>query len=154
VDRCRTASPAGTGSSAAVPNVAASGLNESLCTVYTGGTAFPDGGCLAANCVAYGRSSPPYFGLLELAFVDPLGSSGSNPIVGGAGGPSWENYSFSSGEPPIRYIASGVATATFDPATTSAVPEPAIWAMIVLGFAGLGFAGYRKTKITRTAFAA
>jgi hypothetical protein len=25
-----------------------------------------------------------------------------------------------------------------------AVPEPSTWAMMVLGFAGLGFAGYRK----------
>lgn len=28
----------------------------------------------------------------------------------------------------------------------TAVPEPATWAMMLLGFAGLGFAGYRKTK--------
>ena len=26
------------------------------------------------------------------------------------------------------------------------VPEPSTWAMLLLGFAGLGFAGYRKTK--------
>jgi hypothetical protein len=78
-----------------------------------------------------------------LAFDDPLGSPGSDSIVGGAGGPSWENYSFSSGEPPIRYIASGVATANLDPATTTAVPGPSTWAMMALGFAGLGFAGYR-----------
>jgi hypothetical protein len=28
----------------------------------------------------------------------------------------------------------------------AAVPEPSVWAMLVLGFAGLGFIGYRKTK--------
>ena len=28
----------------------------------------------------------------------------------------------------------------------SAVPEPSTWAMMLLGFAGLGYAGYRKTK--------
>jgi PEP-CTERM motif len=27
---------------------------------------------------------------------------------------------------------------------TLAVPEPSTWAMMALGFAGLGFAGYRK----------
>lgn len=28
----------------------------------------------------------------------------------------------------------------------AAAPEPSVWAMLVLGFAGLGFIGYRKTK--------
>jgi hypothetical protein len=40
-------------------------------------------------------------------------------------------------------------TGTFDkflafPAST--VPEPSTWAMMFLGFAGLGFVGYRKTR--------
>jgi hypothetical protein len=26
------------------------------------------------------------------------------------------------------------------------VPEPSTWAMMMLGFAGLGFAGYRKSR--------
>ena len=29
---------------------------------------------------------------------------------------------------------------------TGGVPEPSTWAMMLLGFAGLGFAGYRRTK--------
>jgi PEP-CTERM motif len=33
---------------------------------------------------------------------------------------------------------------------TSSVPEPSTWAMMVLGFAGLGFAGYRRTRKVRT----
>jgi hypothetical protein len=28
----------------------------------------------------------------------------------------------------------------------SAVPEPSTWAMMLLGFAGLGFAGYRTSR--------
>ncbi len=32
-----------------------------------------------------------------------------------------------------------------------AVPEPATWALMLLGFAGLGFAGYRKAKAGQTA---
>jgi hypothetical protein len=34
---------------------------------------------------------------------------------------------------------------------SDAVPEPATWAMMLLGFAGLGFAGYRKAKKARAA---
>ena len=30
--------------------------------------------------------------------------------------------------------------------TGSVVPEPSTWAMMLLGFAGLGFAGYRRTR--------
>jgi hypothetical protein len=30
--------------------------------------------------------------------------------------------------------------------TTGAVPEPSTWAMLLMGFAGLGFAGYRGRK--------
>jgi hypothetical protein len=30
--------------------------------------------------------------------------------------------------------------------TTQTVPEPSTWAMMIVGFAGLGFAGYRSAK--------
>jgi PEP-CTERM motif len=35
------------------------------------------------------------------------------------------------------------------PGTTAAVPEPATWAMLLLGFAGIGFAGYRRARELR-----
>ncbi len=38
--------------------------------------------------------------------------------------------------------------------TPFSTPEPSTWAMMLLGFAGLGFAGYRKAKTTRTALSA
>jgi hypothetical protein len=38
--------------------------------------------------------------------------------------------------------------------SSALVPEPSTWAMMLLGFAGLGFAGYRKTKSGRTNFSA
>jgi PEP-CTERM motif len=31
------------------------------------------------------------------------------------------------------------------------VPEPSTWAMMLLGFAGLGYAGYRRAKEPRAA---
>ena len=38
--------------------------------------------------------------------------------------------------------------------SVSAVPEVSTWAMMLLGFAGLGFAGYRQTKKQESSFAA
>ena len=34
----------------------------------------------------------------------------------------------------------------YSPAATSVVPEPSTWAMMLVGFAGLGFTGYRRAK--------
>jgi hypothetical protein len=31
-------------------------------------------------------------------------------------------------------------------ALTSTIPEPSTWSMMLIGFAGLGFAGYRKSR--------
>ena len=37
----------------------------------------------------------------------------------------------------LDYVMGGV---------TATAPEPSTWAMMILGFAGLGFAGYRKSR--------
>jgi hypothetical protein len=42
----------------------------------------------------------------------------------------------------VTFTGSGTFTGTMTPITTS-VPEPSTWAMMLLGFAGLGFMGYR-----------
>ncbi len=47
--------------------------------------------------------------------------------------------------------AGGLVGVTTRITTTSGVPEPSTWAMLMLGFAGLGFAGYRKAHSARTA---
>ena len=36
--------------------------------------------------------------------------------------------------------------ASIDVSSTPAVPEPSTWAMMLLGFTGLGFAGYRRSR--------
>jgi PEP-CTERM motif len=55
------------------------------------------------------------------------------------------------GPPPT-----GGAAPTFNAAFSlsgAAVPEPSTWAMMLLGFAGLGFAGYRRARMARPASA-
>ena len=45
------------------------------------------------------------------------------------------------------------ATNSFEITNISAVPEPSTWAMMILGFLGLGFLGYRKSsKVSASAF--
>jgi hypothetical protein len=54
------------------------------------------------------------------------------------------------GDPPTLSLnlpqGASVATASgvFDSFTS--VPEPSTWAMLLIGFAGLGFAGYRRAR--------
>ena len=44
--------------------------------------------------------------------------------------------------PNIELTITGSGTFAFG----GAVPEPSTWAMLVLGFAGLGLVGYRQTR--------
>jgi hypothetical protein len=46
-------------------------------------------------------------------------------------------------------IADGSGGFGFDLAIGGAVPEPSTWAMMLVGFAGLGFAGHRSTRRAR-----
>ena len=46
-------------------------------------------------------------------------------------------------------VADGSGGFGFDLAIGGAVPEPSTWAMMLVGFAGLGFAGHRSTRQTR-----
>ena len=56
----------------------------------------------------------------------------------------------------VGYIGTGLAAqwSPSDPSAASAVPEPSTWAMMLLGFAGLGFAGYRRAKAGRATLVA
>jgi hypothetical protein len=48
-------------------------------------------------------------------------------------------------------VADGTGGFGFDFALGGAVPESSTWAMMFIGFAGLGFAGYRKAREPRAA---
>lgn len=47
-----------------------------------------------------------------------------------------------------QWRALGYVDATFSVTVTSAVPEPSTWAMIILGFAGVGYMAYRRRNGT------
>jgi PEP-CTERM motif len=62
---------------------------------------------------------------------------------------SSEVLSFLSQGTPNGLPPTGLLTGV----SMSAVPEPATWGLMVLGFGGLGFAAYRRTKRSAAAFA-
>jgi len=44
----------------------------------------------------------------------------------------------------LTFVSDGRFTGTMDPIFTAAVPEASTWAMMILGFAGVGFMAYRR----------
>ena len=53
-----------------------------------------------------------------------------------------DNSATANGEAAAGFVDS----ITINTNLTSAVPEPSTWAMLLLGFAGIGFMGYRRRK--------
>ena len=51
----------------------------------------------------------------------------------------------------LTFTRTGVFNGTMTPVI--AVPEPSTWAMLIIGFAGLGYAGFRRAKRNSLAFA-
>ena len=79
---------------------------------------------------------------VELIFQTNLSSfSGSSFYLDGVHVTDGVTISVLSVEPPFTFISpfsSGAAT--------PAVPEPSTWALMLAGFAGLGFLGYRRNR--------
>jgi hypothetical protein len=92
--------------------------------------------------VAYGMAAPP--SALDLVSGGSgLGSSSTAPSGLGAGSSDASGAGSSSGSGSVITLAP-----PGDPGIGSiiAVPEPSTWAMMLLGFAGLGYAGWRGPR--------
>ena len=85
--------------------------------------------------------SPTTDYVLQLTFAGTLGQ-GNNTLLGGVGGPSWECIGFSCpASDQIRYVLDAEVNVV---GTASAVPEPSTWAMMIVGFLGIGLMAYRR----------
>lgn len=106
-----------------------------------GGFEYKPGNSYISNGALYAEFQPGYVRDLHLAFTTDLGvASADNPIIGGSPGASYECVGSYNCYIPLggttRYLAEGVAVA--------AIPEPSTWAMMILGFFGIGFMAYRR----------
>jgi hypothetical protein len=113
---------------------------------------YNDNGANVLSSTSITFNNPDYSEVLQITFANVI-SDATNAILGGIGGPSFEQCSawgicrtnF------IRYIAS--ETAVGDP-LVSATPLPSTWTLLIAGFVGLGFIACRGTKKNSATFAA
>jgi hypothetical protein len=81
------------------------------------------------------------------AFEDPNAAPDNDPLA------IFTITNFSADITDIFDVVNGVdipATYALDPETipilNPTVPEPSTWAMLLIGFAGIGFAGWRRAR--------
>jgi hypothetical protein len=105
------------------------------------------GNGLPDDIVTFFSSTLGYLGTLNLEFKYALSTPRAvNPIIGGEGGPSWE-CAIGFDCPDVGYLGTPIRYTGTDGFGAGVVPEPSSWALLIVGFAGVGFAGYRRAKI-------
>ena len=106
-------------------------------TVYDPSTAGAGNNEIGPNSFLLQTFVRPY---INLTLLNPLTSPGIDPIVIGTYQTSDSAKSYECDNCfPIRLVATGEAT-------SFPVPEPSTWATMLVGFAALGFAGYRFSR--------
>ena len=98
------------------------------------GTGEFGGGVIQTFFTSAGPGNP--FPVIVLGFLTPS-------LVGYGGGPL-ASVAMPQGGAASDYIAAADVDGVGLTSGTLTVPEPSTWAMMLLGFAGLGFAGYRR----------
>ena len=76
-------------------------------------------------------------GPITVKLLNGIALPGGDPF-GNPTGSSLINAHFNVGNASLSNVT------PFNPTVTSAVPEPSTWAMMILGFAGVGFMAYRR----------
>jgi len=125
------------------------GVNLTNCSLSGGAAGFSCGPSnfkphFDVNADPNNPGSPLFYDLLELGYSDGNGGSGSGTIFF-TDGTFAQLGTFGIDSTRIGVSRDAVLT------ISAAVPEPSTWAMLILGFAGVGFMAYRRNG--RGAFA-
>jgi hypothetical protein len=76
-------------------------------------------------------------------FIDVIGGPGALPQLGGFSDP----FNIVLTGLPATQVNGEIAALEFSPQSpVNPVPEPSTWAMLLVGFAGLGYAAYRRSS--------
>jgi phospholipase/lecithinase/hemolysin len=123
--------------------------------VLNGLASFESGGVKIYDLQTYALldevvANPGVHGFTDV--VDPCWTGTSTDPKSGTVCNTPDSYLFWDGVHPTAVAQSLVANAAFD--ALGGVPEPSTWAMMLLGFVGLGFAGYHRARAGRAALAA
>ena len=119
--------------------VSVSGQPNDMITTILADPSFPgasSNGPFTYDNIFYGGN--PVFDNDGILFATAGNPGGSWNLWGN----SPDNYSLYESIPNVGYAIE--ATGTF----AAAAPEPSTWAMMLMGFAGLGYAGFRRTRKT------
>jgi hypothetical protein len=109
---------------------------------HTGSSTFAIGGLGTIGTInfTYAGAVPQIFD----ATSDPLATNGGGFILGFGYANSEVNFTFEDQTGFTRSQVGVGSWTTTESAGVAAVPEPSTWAMMLLGFAGFGFMGYRR----------
>ena len=122
-----------------------SGLTNQTISAVTANSSFPSpsyspDGSFIYNNVYYPTGMP--FDVNGLLFVTDQNPGSYWNLWGNSPG----NYSLWESAGSYNYPIQESGTLSL-----AATPEPSTWAMMLIGFAGLGFAGYCRTRVPRAA---
>lgn len=103
----------------------------------------------ARNSIGFFWGSVDTYNSLQFSNGDTFTGSQLSPLLsptGCQGSPACNSYVTLTSNTPFTSVRLLSSSNSFEITNISAVPEPSTWAMMILGFLGLGFLGYRKTQ--------